>query len=206
MLNVLIFLPMIGGFLIWLLLRRNAGVARWAVLAVALIEALVCLKLWAAMGTGGFFAQVQAPWLPALGVQYLLGMDGLSMVLALLTAVVTLGALLVAWNAVEDWAAFGALILIAEGAIMGVLSALDLVLFYVFWEVMIVPIFFLVARRGAGRTGARGFTRRAADPLRRHRALPEIADPRHGADSGARRGSPRHGAADACRTRPGGAA
>jgi NADH-quinone oxidoreductase subunit M len=149
MLNVLIFLPMIGGFLIWLLLRRNAGVARWAVLAVALVEALVCLKLWAVMGSGGFFAQVQAPWLPALGVQYLLGMDGLSMVLALLTAVVTLGALLVAWNAVEDWAAFGALILIAEGAIMGVLSALDLVLFYVFWEVMIVPIFFLVARRGA---------------------------------------------------------
>lgn len=149
MLNLLIFLPMVGGFLIWLLLRRSAVAARWAVLAVALVEAVICLKLWAAMGAGGFFDQVQTPWLPSLGVQYLLGMDGLSLVLALLTSVVTLGALLVAWSAVEDWAAFGALILIAEGAIMGVLCALDLVLFYVFWEVMIVPIFFLAARRGA---------------------------------------------------------
>ncbi|MEJ2633164.1 MAG: NADH-quinone oxidoreductase subunit M [Acidihalobacter sp.] len=148
MLNLLIFLPMVGGFLIWLLLRRSAVAARWAVLAVALVEAVICLKLWATMGDG-FFAQVHAAWLPSFGVQYLLGMDGLSLVLALLTAVVTLGALLVAWNAVEDWAAFGALILIAEGAIMGVLCALDLVLFYVFWEVMIVPIFFLAARRGA---------------------------------------------------------
>jgi NADH-quinone oxidoreductase subunit M len=148
MLNLLIFLPMFGGFLIWLLLRRSAVAARWAVLAVALVEAVICLKLWATMGDG-FFAQVHAAWLPSFGVQYLLGMDGLSLVLALLTAVVTLGALLVAWNAVEDWAAFGALILIAEGAIMGVLCALDMVLFYVFWEVMIVPIFFLAARRGA---------------------------------------------------------
>jgi NADH-quinone oxidoreductase subunit M len=148
MLNLLIFLPMVGGFLIWLLLRRSVVTARWAVLAVALVEAVICLKLWATMGDG-FFAQVHAVWLPSFGVQYLLGMDGLSLVLALLTSVVTLGALLVAWNAVEDWAVFGALILIAEGAIMGVLCALDLVLFYVFWEVMIVPIFFLAARRGA---------------------------------------------------------
>jgi NADH-quinone oxidoreductase subunit M len=148
MLNLLIFLPMVGGFLIWLLLRRSVVTARWAVLAVALVEAVICLKLWATMGDG-FFAQVHAAWLPSFGVQYLLGMDGLSLVLALLTSVVTLGALLVAWNAVEDWAVFGALILIAEGAIMGVLCALDLVLFYVFWEVMIVPIFFLAARRGA---------------------------------------------------------
>lgn len=149
MLNVLIFLPIVGGLLIWPLLRRNTTAARWAVLAVALVEALICLKLWALSGSAGYFAEEQAAWVPQLGIQYLLGMDGLSLVLALLTAVVTLGALLVAWNAVEDWAAFGALILITEGAIMGVLCALDLVLFYVFWEVMIVPIFFLAARRGA---------------------------------------------------------
>ncbi|APZ44275.1 complex I subunit 4 family protein [Acidihalobacter ferrooxydans] len=147
MLNALIYLPMLGGGLVWLLLRGSPGAARRAVLTLALLELLLCLALWP--HGGGFYAQVQTPWLPSLGVGYTLGMDGVSFVLALLTAVVTLGALLVAWNAVDDWAAFGALILLAEGAMMGVLTALDLVLFYVFWEVMIVPVFFLAARRGA---------------------------------------------------------
>jgi NADH-quinone oxidoreductase subunit M len=148
MLNLLIVLPIGGGFLTWALLRRNAAAARWMVMAVALIELGLCLALWSSADTGGFFTQVRAPWLPALGVQYLLGMDGLSLVLALLSAVVTVGALLVAWNARDDWAGFGALVLLSEGAIMGVLTALDLMLFYLFWELMIVPIFFLAARRG----------------------------------------------------------
>jgi NADH-quinone oxidoreductase subunit M len=149
MLSLLIFFPIVWGFLTWSLLRRCALSARWTVLTVALIEVALCLVLWSSADTSGFFAQVQIPWLPALGVHYQLGMDRLSLELALLTSVVTLGALLVAWETAANEPAFGALILITEGAIMGVLTALDLVLFYVFWELMIVPIFFLAARRGA---------------------------------------------------------
>lgn len=149
MLNVLIFLPLLGGLLIWIVLGARHNLARSAVLAVALLELTVCLLLFAQLGNDGSMISSSLPWMPTLGVQYLVGLDGLSLALVLLTAVVTLGALLVAWESVEDWASFGALMLATEGAIMGVLTALDLLLFYLFWELMVIPIFFLAARRGA---------------------------------------------------------
>jgi NADH-quinone oxidoreductase subunit M len=150
MLSLLIFLPLAGGFLLWWLARGRPALARWLTLALALAELAVGLALWS-RAAPGFFATERAEWMPAIGLQYLLAMDGVSLVLALLTAVVTLSAVLVAWRRVEDWGLFGALLLAAEGGIMGVLTALDLVLFYVFWEVMIVPIYFLIALRGGPR-------------------------------------------------------
>jgi NADH-quinone oxidoreductase subunit M len=150
MLSLLIFLPLAGGFLLWWLFRGRPEEARWVTLAIALGDLIVGLELWS-RATPEFFAQERAPWIPVIGVQYLLGMDGVSLVLCLLTAVVTLTAALVAWRRIEDWGLFGGLLLAAEGGIMGVLTALDLVLFYVFWEVMIVPIYFLIALRGGAR-------------------------------------------------------
>lgn len=158
MLNVLIFLPLVGGLLIWAILGARRRLARGFVLGVALLELAVCLLLFAQLGSGGSMISSSFPWMPSLGIQYLVGLDGLSLTLALLTAVVTLGALLVAWETVEDWARFGALVLVTEGAIMGVLTALDLLLFYLFWELMVIPIFFLIARRGgAARIAAMRF-------------------------------------------------
>ena len=150
MLSLLIFLPLIGGFLIWWLLHGHPEKARGITLAIALADLVIGLLLWS-RATPGFFAREHADWIPAVGVQYLLVMDGVSLVLCLLTAVVTLIAILVAWSRIQDWGLFGALLLAAEGGIMGVLTALDLVLFYVFWEVMIVPIYFLIALRGGSR-------------------------------------------------------
>jgi NADH-quinone oxidoreductase subunit M len=150
MLSLLIFLPLVGGFLVWWLFRGRREEAKWVTLIIALGDLVVGLELWARAGPQ-FFAQERASWIPAIGVQYLLGMDGVSLVLCLLTAVVTLTAVLVAWRRIEDWGLFGGLLLAAEGGIMGVLTALDLVLFYVFWEVMIVPIYFLIALRGGPR-------------------------------------------------------
>ena len=147
MLNALIYLPALGGALVWLLLRGRPEGARRATLALALAELGLCLSLWPHTA-GGFYARIDAPWLSAFGAGYTLGLDGVSFLLALLTAVIVIGALGVAWDAIEDWPSFGALLLLMEGAMIGVLSALDLLLFYVFWEVMTVPAFFLAARRG----------------------------------------------------------
>jgi NADH-quinone oxidoreductase subunit M len=151
MLSLLIFLPLFGGFLLWWGLRGNGEGARRATLVLALAELAIGLVLWSRATTPGFFAQEKANWIPAIGVQYLVAMDGVSLVLCLLTAVVTLTAILVAWRRIEDWAVFGGLLLAAEGGIMGILTALDLVLFYVFWEAMIIPIYFLIALRGGRR-------------------------------------------------------
>jgi NADH-quinone oxidoreductase subunit M len=150
MLSLLVFLPLVGGFVVWWSLRGSPATARSVTLGLALAELAVGLALWSGAGPG-FFAQEKAQWMPAVGMQYLLAMDGLSLVLCLLTAVVTLVAILVGWQRTRDWGSFGPLLLAAEGGIMGVLTALDLVLFYVFWEVMIVPIYFLIALRGGPR-------------------------------------------------------
>ncbi len=150
MLSLLVFLPLIGGFVVWWALRQCHETARYATLGIAMAELAAGLALWSGAGAG-FFVREQAPWIPAIGVQYLLAMDGLSLVLCLLTAVVSLVAILVGWQRIRDWGTFGPLLLAAEGGIMGVLTALDLMLFYVFWEVMIVPIYFLIALRGGPR-------------------------------------------------------
>lgn len=150
MLSLLVFLPLVGGFVLWWALRQCHKTARYATLGIAVAELVAGLALWSGAGAG-FFVREQARWIPAIGVQYLLAMDGVSLVLCLLTAVVTLAAILVGWQRIRDWGTFGPLLLAAEGGIMGVLTALDLVLFYVFWEVMIVPIYFLIALRGGPR-------------------------------------------------------
>lgn len=150
MLSLLVFLPLIGGFVLWGVLRGRHDAARWLTLGIACAELLLGLALWSEWGSG-FFIREQAEWMPAFGIQYLLAMDGVSLVLCLLSAVVTLAAILVGWRRIRDWGTFGPLLLAAEGGIMGVLTALDLVLFYVFWEVMIVPIYFLIALRGGPR-------------------------------------------------------
>jgi NADH-quinone oxidoreductase subunit M len=150
MLSLLIFLPLIGGFALWWSLRGRHETARLVTLGIAVAELVVGLALWSRVGPE-FFIQEKTPWIPAIGVQYLLAMDGVSLVLSLLTGVVTLAAILVGWQRIRDWSVFGPLLLAAEGGIMGVLTALDLVLFYVFWEVMIVPIYFLIALRGGPR-------------------------------------------------------
>jgi NADH-quinone oxidoreductase subunit M len=152
MLSLLVFLPLIGGFVLWWVLREHHDTARWLTLGIACVELVLGLALWWKWGPG-FFIREQAPWIPAIGIHYLLAMDGVSLVLCLLTAVVTLAAILVGWRRIRDWDTFGPLLLAAEGGIMGVLMALDLVLFYVFWEVMIVPIYFLIALRGGPRAG-----------------------------------------------------
>ncbi|MBY0474979.1 MAG: NADH-quinone oxidoreductase subunit M [Nitrosomonas sp.] len=149
--SVLIFLPLSGALIIALTSRFSVNCVRWLALAITVGELLIALSLWwsASPDSNGYLYLVQAPWIPIMGIQFLLGMDGLSLLLVLLTALLVPIAILVSWNSIRhNWPAYAALLLATQAGIMGVFLALDLILFYVFWELMLVPMYFLIALWG----------------------------------------------------------
>ena len=158
-LTILIFLPLAGCLL--LLPVWNCRIsARPITLGVALIELGMTVWLYAswqglsAVPTKlpGYLLLEDADWIPAFGIRYTLGLDGISLLMVMLTAITFCVALLVSWNSItERTALFLTLMLVMESGIMGVFLALDLALFYLFWEVMLIPMFFLIGIWGHGR-------------------------------------------------------
>ena len=157
-LTLLIFLPLCGALLLCAL-WRNPEAARPVVLAFSLAEfalsAWVCAasSLSALPGApAGFFLFEDAAWVERFGIRYTLGMDGISLVMVVLTAFITVIAVLVSWKGIQERTAlFFALLLAMESGILGVFLSLDLFLFYLFWEAMLIPMFFLIGIWGHGR-------------------------------------------------------
>jgi len=157
-LTLLLFLPLAGALLLLPLRGRSAAV-RSVALATGLLElvlACACFPLQshapAAGAPAGFFLFLDLPWIEGLGIRFTLGMDGISLLLVLLTALVSVIAMLVSWRAVDERTGLHyLLILVMECGIMGVFLSLDLFLFYLFWEVMLIPMFFLIGIWGHGR-------------------------------------------------------
>jgi NADH-quinone oxidoreductase subunit M len=141
-LTFIIFIPAIGGILAWIAARWSVNTARW----LALLACAVDLALAASIGVrhSGFPTQV-APWIPQFGVSYHLAMDGLSLLLVLLTGLLGIMAVASSWREIHDRVGgfLLALMLLLTG-ILGVFLAFDLFLFYFFWELMIVPMYFLI--------------------------------------------------------------
>jgi len=157
-LTLLVLLPLAGGLCL-LSLARRPGIVRMVAVAFALLEALLAGACWLASSSPrppgapqGFFLFADVPWIDALGIRYTLGMDGISLLLVLLTALVTVLAMLVSWRSIHERVSLHfALLLVMESGIMGVFLALDLFVFYLFWEVMLIPMFFLIGIWGHGR-------------------------------------------------------
>lgn len=157
-LSLLIFLPLLGGLPL-LALNRHQAVARWLALAIVATEfglvVLVTLQTpeqGAGSLPGGFFLMENREWIPQFGIRYILGIDGISLLMTGLTAVVTPLAMLVSWRSIRERAALHfALLLILEGAVMGVFLSLDLILFYLFWEIMLLPVLLIILIWGKGR-------------------------------------------------------
>ncbi|MDT8421469.1 MAG: NADH-quinone oxidoreductase subunit M [Desulfuromonadales bacterium] len=144
LLSLLLWLP-VGGTLLCLLFRHSSNLCRWASLLTTV--AVLCLSLWMgfiSQGGGGWLFYEDAAWIEPFGIRYMLGMDGISLLLVLLTALLQVAAILISWEQKEHPAFFYALILVMETGIIGVFLALDLVLFYLFWELMLIPMFFLI--------------------------------------------------------------
>ncbi|MCG6870946.1 MAG: NADH-quinone oxidoreductase subunit M [Gammaproteobacteria bacterium] len=147
-LSLVIWTPVVGGLLVLSTGRdERAPVARWLGLGVAVLTFALCLPLYFAFDAGSYLMQFQerVSWIPAFHAYYHLGIDGISMPLILLTSFLTIVVLISAWQVITDRVAqYIAAFLIMEGLVIGVFSALDALLFYVFWEAMLIPMFLII--------------------------------------------------------------
>ena len=157
-LTLLIFLPLCGSLLL-LALRRSEKAVRPIALLFALAE--LALGAWACRGSSlgeatgapaGFFFFEDAAWVERFGIRYTVGMDGISLLMVLLTAFITVIAVLVSWQGIKErLPLYFALLLALETGIQGGFLSLDIFLFYLFWEAMLIPMFFLIGIWGHGR-------------------------------------------------------
>ena len=155
-LTSLIALPIVGALLLLAVPddERNAPLIRGVALIVSLLVFAETLLLWNRFSPTG--ADFQFPerhaWIPAFGINYIVGVDGISVLLLVLTGFLTPIALLGSWDSIHKrLKAFCIFMLLLESAMMGVFVAMDLFLFYVFWDAMLVPMYFLIGIWGYDR-------------------------------------------------------
>lgn len=150
-LTLLLLLYPLGALLAWLL--PQADQVRKLALVVnglALILTLVVLAGFEPNQTG-FQMTARAPWIPSLGIDYAVGVDGISVLFLPATVLLFLGVHLVSWNSVANLPRlYHSLLLLQAGATLGVFCAVDTMLFFLFWELSLVPFFFLTSLWGAG--------------------------------------------------------
>jgi len=147
LLNVLLALPAAGFLVVLLLPRRNPGAARRLALVVSLLVFLLSLGLALPVWhTGDALAfETNVVWIASPEIRYHVGIDGLSLWLVILSTLLTPIAILVSWRSVTSQVKeFYAFLLLLEFGLIGVFASLDLFLFYVFWEVSLVPMYFLI--------------------------------------------------------------
>ena len=153
MLSVIVFLPAAGAVLI-MAFGRDPRAARALALATVVAELVLTLVLFATFdreAADGFDLVERASWIGAFGIQYLLGVDGLSAPMVLLNGLLGVAAVLVSWRVATNVRAYFVWLLVLETSVMGVFLSLDLILFFVFWELELIPMYFLIAMWGTGR-------------------------------------------------------
>jgi len=154
LLSTLIWLPILGGLLVFLLGDRRAGAAKMIALAVTVVTFVLSIRLYAGIDQSSAAMQFieTVPWLPAFNVNYSLGVDGISVALIMLTAFTTVLVLMGSWHSIENRAnQYFAAMLVLEGLMIGVFSALDAMLFYIFFEGMLIPMFIIIGIWGGPR-------------------------------------------------------
>jgi NADH-quinone oxidoreductase subunit M len=154
LLSIVIGLPIVGGILALLLGDARASAARWVSLIFSVATLALCVLLYTgfANGTASFQFIERVPWIPSLHADYFLGVDGISLPLILLTAFMTVPVIITGWAVVEKRPSqYFAAFLIMEGLMIGVFSALDALLFYFFWEAMLIPMFLIIGVWGGPR-------------------------------------------------------
>ncbi|MEW5976983.1 MAG: NADH-quinone oxidoreductase subunit M [Acidobacteriota bacterium] len=146
-LSLITFLPLVGGVLILFAAKANFRLIRSLALGVSVLTFLLSLQLYFDFDQTSAAYQFEelAPWIPSFGVKYHIGIDGISLFLVLLTTLMTPIALLSSWNSIaERVKEYHFFMLMLETGMIGVFIALDLFLFYAFWEVTLIPMYFIV--------------------------------------------------------------
>ena len=159
-LTILGLLPLVGSAAVFLLPKGSDLLAKQVALAVSIVVAIAGLGMALSFDRSvyGFQFVEKHQWIPAFGINYALGVDGISLLLILLALVLTPIVIAACWNEAEGgrWSVknFFGLILILETMIVGVFAATDIFLFYVFFEAMLIPVYFLIGGYGTGERAA----------------------------------------------------
>jgi len=146
-----IIIPLLGGALAWLLGRRSSGLARWVSLLSLVVEQVMIIVIWlryyqSSPSPGSWFLDMQWVWIPQLGISFHLAMDGLSLLMMALTVFLGIMSVAISWTEIRERVGFFHLnLLFILAGISGVFLSLDLFLFYFFWELMLVPMYFLIS-------------------------------------------------------------
>jgi NADH-quinone oxidoreductase subunit M len=154
LLSIVLFTPLAGMLILLFLPASNKTLIRvWAnisALAGFLVSLLLVFRFDKSIA--GFQMVEKADWIPSLGVKYMLGIDGISLLLVMLTTLIGFIAILSSWSAVEDrLKEYYSMFLLQQAGMIGVFLALDFFLFYVFWELVLVPMYFIIGVWGGPR-------------------------------------------------------
>ena len=153
LLTLTIFLPTLGALGLYVFDKKAEESMR--MFALAITAATFCLSLAMLMQfdptQGAMQMQVKVPWVPTWNIYYQLGIDGISMPLVLLTTLISMLSMMASWSIKEKVRGYLTLFLLLETGMLGVFMAMDFFLFYVFWEVMLLPMYFLIGVWGGPR-------------------------------------------------------
>jgi NADH-quinone oxidoreductase subunit M len=150
-LTVLLAIPVAGFLVILLTPGKQAGVIKWTAILISVVTFGASLGLLSEPFnlTGGLLWAGAVPWIPSAGISYALGVDGISILLVLLTTLIMPVAIISSWSGIEERIKeYYAFMMLLETAMLGVFMAQDLFLFYVFWEFTLVPMYFLIGLWG----------------------------------------------------------
>ena len=152
-LSTIVFLPVIGAIIIAFVSGKNEKAIKWIAAVFAFIPMVLSFVLFGIFdrSEGGFQFVENMPWISAIGANYHLGVDGLSLPMVVLTAFLGFMVVLISWKEHTRVREYFAWLLLLETSILGVFSSLDLLLFFIFWEIEIIPMYFLISVWGAGR-------------------------------------------------------
>jgi len=145
----LILIPLLGGLVAWAAARWGSSWPRWISLAALGLDLVVALQVWFMGGPlakgDPWLIDFAAPWIPSLGISVHLAVDGLSLIMVLLALFMGIIAVACSWSEIQERIGFFHFnVMVVLAGIIGVFLSLDLILFYFFWEVMLVPTYFLI--------------------------------------------------------------
>ena len=157
MLSAVVFLPLLGALVIILFLREPRQIRLWAV-AVTVAELALAIAIFIVFRLEDYrqvgnmeMVELNENWISALNIQYHVGVDGLSVPMVLLTALLGMCAVFASWSVQLRVREYFMWLLVLQTAVMGVFVSLDFILFFIFWELELLPMYFLISIWGSGR-------------------------------------------------------
>lgn len=149
-LTLLLVIPLIGGVVSWLAAYRSVLASRWVAFVAVAADFIIALVVWVSspvrLGAGVRLAEVNIPWAPQFGLHYHLALDGLNLLMVMLTGLLGMVSVACSWREIQERVGqFHLALLTLITAILGTFLAFDLLLFFLFWEGMLIPMYFLIA-------------------------------------------------------------